>query len=83
LHFCAIAVLPLSKTEVFVKTRVAATAAFASVLISIVTLASCEKKAPEQGQQAGRTTTAQPEERGERNPDRNAYFGEEHIHTPG
>ena len=45
-------------------------------------MVSCEKsKAPEQAQQAGGTAPAQTEERVEKNPDRNAYFGEEHIHT--
>ena len=63
------------------KSRVAVTAALAFVLISILTLVSCEKKAPEQAQQAGGTAPAQTEERVEKNPDRNAYFGEEHIHT--
>ncbi|HEY4962026.1 MAG TPA: DUF3604 domain-containing protein, partial [Terriglobales bacterium] len=64
------------------KTRVAATAFLALVLISIVALVSCEKsKAPEQAQPAGGTAPAQTEERVEKNPDRNAYFGEEHIHT--
>ncbi len=62
------------------KTRVAATAAWALVLISIGILVSCEKpKAPEQAQQAGQAAPA--EQRVEKNPDRNAYFGEEHIHT--
>ena len=71
-----------SKTEAFMKSRVAVTAALAFVLISILTLVSCEKpKAPEQAQQAGGTAPAQTEERVEKNPDRNAYFGEEHIHT--
>ena len=64
------------------KTRVAVTAALALVLLSIGALVSCEKpKAPEQAQQAGGTAPAQTEERVEKNPDRNAYFGEEHIHT--
>jgi hypothetical protein len=64
------------------KTRVAVTAALALVLISIVALVSCEKtKTPEPSQQAGGTAPAQTEERVEKNPDRNAYFGEEHIHT--
>jgi len=54
----------------------------ALALISILALLSCEKsKAPEQAQQAGGTAPAQTEERVEKNPDRNAYFGEEHIHT--
>jgi hypothetical protein len=69
-----------SKTEAFMKTRVVATAALALVLITILALVSCEKpKAPEQAQQAGQPAPA--EERVEKNPDRNAYFGEEHIHT--
>jgi hypothetical protein len=68
--------------EAFMKTRVAVTAFLALVLISIVALVSCEKsKAPEQAQPAGGTAPAQTEERVEKNPDRNAYFGEEHIHT--
>src|SRR5271168_129582 len=63
------------------KSRVAVTATLALALISILTLASCKKKAPEQAQQAGATAPAQTQERVEKNPDRNAYFGEEHIHT--
>src|SRR5271166_5098899 len=64
------------------KTKVAATASLAVVLFSIGILVSCEKsKAPEQTQQAGGTAPAQTEQRVEKNPDRNAYFGEEHIHT--
>ena len=62
------------------KTKVAGTAGLALVLLSIGILVSCEKsKAPEQAQQAGQAAPA--EERVEKNPDRNAYFGEEHIHT--
>ncbi len=62
------------------KSRVAVIAALALVLISILALVSCEKpKAPEQTQQAGQAAPA--EQRVEKNPDRNAYFGEEHIHT--
>ena len=64
------------------RSRVAITATLALALISILALLSCEKsKAPEQAQQAGGTAPAQTEERVEKNPDRNAYFGEEHIHT--
>jgi hypothetical protein len=46
----------------------------------MVLLLSCKKsQAPQQAaQQAAKPPT---EERVERNPDRNAYFGEEHIHT--
>src|SRR5271165_5843276 len=63
------------------KTRVAVTAALALlVLISIGLLISCKKsEAPQPAQQAGQPAPA--EQRVERNPDRNAYFGEEHIHT--
>jgi len=70
-----------SKTEAFMKTKVAVTAAVVSALISMGGLISCEKsKAPQQqAQQAGQAAPA--EERVEKNPDRNAYFGEEHIHT--
>ena len=64
------------------KTRVAATAALALVLISIGVLTSCEKpKAPEQAQQAGQAAPGSNEAPPKANPDRNAYFGEEHIHT--
>jgi Protein of unknown function (DUF3604) len=64
------------------KTRVVATSALVLVLFSIGILTSCYKsKAPEPAQQAGGTAPAQTEERVEKNPDRNAYFGEEHIHT--
>jgi Protein of unknown function (DUF3604) len=62
------------------KTRVAATAALALVLFGVGALVSCKKsEAPQQAQQA--VGGAPAEERVERNPDRNAYFGEEHIHT--
>ena len=62
------------------KTRIAVTAALALAFISILALVSCEKsKAPEQAQQTGQAAPA--EQRVEKNPDRNAYFGEEHIHT--
>ena len=52
---------------------------FALALIGLLT--SCKKS--EAPQQTAQTGPAQPvaEERVERNPDRNAYFGEEHIHT--
>src|SRR5664279_2390440 len=65
------------------KTRVAATAGLALVLLSIGVLISCSKsKAPEAAQSTSQTTqTSTPEQPPKRNPDRNAYFGEEHIHT--
>src|SRR5208337_1481262 len=64
------------------KTKVVATAGLALVLFSIGILISCEKaKAPEQAQQPGGAAPAPAEQRVEKNPDRNAYFGEEHIHT--
>src|SRR3974390_3272163 len=62
------------------KKRVALTVALIIVFSSIIFMVSCEKKAPETAQQGGGTTPA-TEERVEKNPDRNAYFGEEHIHT--
>jgi hypothetical protein len=59
------------------KIRVAGGLAF--ILIAVSALVSCKKsEAPQQAQQGG---AAAPEERVEKNPDRNAYFGEEHIHT--
>ncbi len=65
------------------KTRVAATAALGLALLSIGVLFSCKKS--ESTQPATSTgETAQTAKAGpppERNPDRNAYFGEEHIHT--
>ncbi len=61
------------------KRNVAVTTTLAFTLL-VGALSSCKKsQAPEQGQQAGQAAPA--EERVERNPDRNAYFGEEHIHT--
>src|SRR5512141_1768488 len=58
-------------------------AALAVLLLSVVLigmLVSCKKsQGPEQTQQASQAMPA--EERVEKNPDRNAYFGEEHIHT--
>ena len=64
------------------KTRVAGIAVWVVVLFGLGILISCEKsKAPEQAQQTGGTVPAKAEERVEKNPDRNAYFGEEHIHT--
>ncbi len=78
---CGISVVRFSKREALVKTKVLVTASSILALIGILTLTSCEKKAPEQGQQTGGTAPAQTEERVEKNPDRNAYFGEEHIHT--
>jgi len=72
----------VSKKEAFMKTKVIAATGLALVLFSIGILTSCEKsKVPEPAQQAGGTAPAHTEERVEKNPDRNAYFGEEHIHT--
>jgi hypothetical protein len=60
------------------------------MLLSVGILISCEKpESPAPGPASGPGTqtalpsnAAQPTQRGpERNPDRNAYFGEEHIHT--
>ena len=63
------------------KTRVVAAIGLVVVLISIGVLVSCNKSgAPQQQAQQG-GGTAPAEERVEKNPDRNAYFGEEHIHT--
>ena len=62
------------------KMRLAVVFCLVVALISIGVLVSCNKsEAPktEQAQGGG----AGQEERVEKNPDRNAYFGEEHIHT--
>jgi uncharacterized protein DUF3604 len=62
------------------KTRVAAPAALALVLLNMFALISCKRsETPQQAQSIGQTANA--ERPPERNPDRNAYFGEEHIHT--
>jgi hypothetical protein len=62
------------------KTRAAVTAALAWVLFSIGTLISCKKsESPQSAQSSAQTSNA--EQVPPRNPDRNAYFGEEHIHT--
>jgi hypothetical protein len=62
------------------KTSFPATAGLALILISVGTMVSCKKSGgPQPGSSTGQTS------RGEQppapNPDRNAYFGEEHIHT--
>jgi len=62
------------------KSKVGVLVVLVWTLVSIGTLVSCKKsEAPQPAQQAGRA--APVEERVEHNPDRNAYFGEEHIHT--
>src|SRR5208283_4126600 len=83
LHPRGIVVVSSRKTEAFMKTRVAVTAALALVLFSIGALVSCNKsKTPESAPSAGQTAQpSNPEKPPKPNPDRNAYFGEEHIHT--
>jgi hypothetical protein len=62
------------------KTRVAVTAALALLLLSIGALISCDKsESPKPAQSTAQLSNAEPAP--PRNPDRNAYFGEEHIHT--
>jgi hypothetical protein len=62
------------------KKSVAAAAFFTCFLFCIGTLTSCNKSGgPQPAQSTGQTPPA--EERVEKNPDRNAYFGDEHIHT--
>ena len=65
------------------KTRVAATSVLALVLLGIGALISCNKsESPQPGQSSGPIAqTSNTEPAPPRNPDRNAYFGEEHIHT--
>jgi Protein of unknown function (DUF3604) len=62
------------------KTRVAKTGTLALVLFSIGALISCNKsESPQPAQSTAQVSNAEPAP--PRNPDRNAYFGEEHIHT--
>ena len=65
------------------KIRVTATASLAWVLFSIGALTSCnESQRPQSRHSTGQTVQASNAERPpQRNPDRNAYYGEEHIHT--
>ncbi len=64
------------------KSRIAATAIFALVLLCIGVLSSCQKEESPQTASTGQTArTSNTEPAPPRNPDRNAYFGEEHIHT--
>ena len=64
------------------KRKTAITAGLVFILAGFGGLISCKTaQTPEEAQrsgQAGQATTEQPPQR---NPDRNAYFGEEHIHT--
>jgi hypothetical protein len=65
------------------KTSVAATSGLALVMFSIGTLSSCNKsQSPQPAQSTGQAArSSKAEEPPERNSDRNAYYGEEHIHT--
>ncbi len=78
-----IMVVPFSKTETLMKTRVAATAPLALVLLSIGILTSCSKsESPKPAQSTSQPAqTVSAEQPPQPNPERNAYFGEEHIHT--
>src|SRR5208283_738662 len=52
------------------------------IAVTFFVLASCDQSKAPEPKQAGEPSAAAPaEERVEKNPDRNAYFGEEHIHT--
>ncbi len=65
------------------KTTFAATGALAFAVLSIGVLISCKKsETPKPALSAGQTAqTSNPEQSPKPNPDRNAYFGDEHIHT--
>ncbi len=64
------------------KTRVAATATLVLVLLSIGALISCKKsEGPQPEQSTSQTAQTSNTEQLKPDPDRNAYFGEEHIHT--
>jgi hypothetical protein len=67
--------------EKAMKKEAAATMVLVFMLAGIGALVSCKKApTPEEGQ-PGQAARATAEQRVERNPDRNAYFGETHIHT--
>ena len=51
------------------------------ILAGIIVLTSCNKPAQQAPAEQAGGNRAPVEERVEKNPDRNAYFGEEHIHT--
>jgi hypothetical protein len=58
------------------------TAGLVFILAGSCLLISCQTApTPEEAQKAGGAGQPPAEERVEKNPDRNAYFGEEHIHT--
>ena len=63
--------------------KLAFIAVLASILVMVGLLSSCQScqtaRRPQERQPGGQGAPA--EERVEKNPDRNAYFGEEHIHT--
>ncbi len=62
------------------KARFVAATALALVLLVVGATVSCKKS--ETPQSAGEISqTSNPEQQPKPNPDRNAYFGEEHIHT--
>ena len=64
------------------KTRIATTVTLAMVLLGIAALISCQKsEGPQSGQATNKAAQTSTTERPPRNPDRNAYFGDEHIHT--
>ena len=65
------------------KGRFVAAAALALVLPVVGAMVSCKKsETPQSAQSTGETAkTSNPEQPPKPNPDRNAYFGEEHIHT--
>jgi len=62
------------------KREAAATMVLVFMLAVLSALVSC-RKAPEEAQKAGEAARASPEQHVQPNPDREAYFGEEHIHT--
>jgi Protein of unknown function (DUF3604) len=64
----------------FMKTRIAVTVASALLLLSTGAMISCNKsEGPKSAQSTAQLSNA--EQKPQPNPDRNAYFGEEHIHT--
>jgi hypothetical protein len=64
------------------KTKAAVVTVLVFVLAALSALVSCKKSpTPEEAQRPGQAARVTPEQHIQPNPDREAYFGEEHIHT--
>src|SRR5215470_3795239 len=62
--------------------KAAVTTVLVFMLVALIALVSCKKApTPEGARQPGEAARVTPEQHIQRNPDREAYFGETHIHT--